>query len=122
MRNEAVCGKLPAMIDVILTWTERDRRRVERRKSAVAAARVELLNHAREHGGRYVLFGSVARGEDRPDSDVDVMVDFPGREAAAGNDAEIICARNGLKPDVWLKRYVGDELMARIRREGVVLE
>lgn len=37
-----------------------------------------LLAMAAEHGISNVrLFGSVARGEDRPDSDVDLMVDLP---------------------------------------------
>jgi predicted nucleotidyltransferase len=31
---------------------------------------------ARHHGSRVRLFGSVARGEDRPDSDIDLLVDF----------------------------------------------
>jgi predicted nucleotidyltransferase len=31
---------------------------------------------ARHHGRRVRLFGSAARGDDRPDSDVDLLVDF----------------------------------------------
>jgi predicted nucleotidyltransferase len=31
---------------------------------------------ARHHAIRVRLFGSVARGEDRPDSDIDLLVDF----------------------------------------------
>lgn len=31
---------------------------------------------ARHHGGRVRLFGSVARGDERPDSDIDLLVDF----------------------------------------------
>jgi predicted nucleotidyltransferase len=31
---------------------------------------------ARHHANRVRLFGSVARGEDRPDSDIDLLVDF----------------------------------------------
>jgi predicted nucleotidyltransferase len=31
---------------------------------------------ARHHGNRVRLFGSVARGDDRPDSDIDLLVDF----------------------------------------------
>lgn len=110
------------MADTILTWAERDRRRLAKHKAAVAAVRAALERHARAHGGRYVLFGSVARGDDRPGSDVDVMVDFPpehAREATAF--AESACVDEGLKPDVWPAHYVGEKLMARIDREGVVL-
>jgi predicted nucleotidyltransferase len=31
---------------------------------------------ARHHASRVRLFGSAARGEDRPDSDIDLIVDF----------------------------------------------
>ena len=38
--------------------------------------RIEAL--ARQYGARHVrVFGSVARREERPDSDVDFLVDFP---------------------------------------------
>ncbi|HXV64801.1 MAG TPA: nucleotidyltransferase domain-containing protein [Vicinamibacteria bacterium] len=39
--------------------------------------RAEILRIAARHGARTVrVFGSVARGEDRPDSDVDLLVDM----------------------------------------------
>ena len=31
---------------------------------------------ARHHASRVRLFGSAARGEDRPDSDIDLLIDF----------------------------------------------
>jgi hypothetical protein len=31
---------------------------------------------ARHHANRVRVFGSVARGDDRPDSDIDLLVDF----------------------------------------------
>jgi predicted nucleotidyltransferase len=43
---------------------------VEAKRDAIQAA------VARHHGRRVRLFGSVARGEDRPGSDVDLLVDF----------------------------------------------
>lgn len=46
---------------------------VETKRDAIRAA------VARHHGRRVRLFGSLARGEDRPGSDVDLLVDFdPG--------------------------------------------
>jgi predicted nucleotidyltransferase len=46
-------------------------RRVRQRRRALVAA-------AAAHGvTRLRVFGSVARGEDRPDSDVDLLVDLP---------------------------------------------
>ena len=45
------------------------------------AKKGEILRIATKHGARNVrIFGSVARGEARPDSDVDFLVDMePGR-------------------------------------------
>jgi predicted nucleotidyltransferase len=41
--------------------------------------REEILRLAREHGARNVrVFGSVARGEARPESDIDFLVDMEG--------------------------------------------
>lgn len=38
----------------------------------------EILSLAYEYGARRIrVFGSVARGEERPDSDIDFLVDFP---------------------------------------------
>jgi predicted nucleotidyltransferase len=39
----------------------------------------EVINAAcRQYGARRIrVFGSVARGEERPDSDIDFLVDFP---------------------------------------------
>jgi predicted nucleotidyltransferase len=38
----------------------------------------EILALASQYGARRIrVFGSVARGEERPDSDIDFLVDFP---------------------------------------------
>ncbi len=56
-------------------------------REIIVARRVEILRIAARHGARSVrLFGSVARGDARPDSDVDFLVEagpdhspfFPG--------------------------------------------
>lgn len=47
------------------------------RARRLRAAKQELLRCAAEHGARNLrVFGSVARGDDRPDSDVDLLVDL----------------------------------------------
>ena len=39
--------------------------------------RAEILALAEKHGVKNVrVFGSVARGEDRPDSDIDLLIDY----------------------------------------------
>jgi uncharacterized protein len=43
----------------------------------VTSKREQVLDvAARHHANRVRLFGSVARGDDRPDSDIDFLVDF----------------------------------------------
>ena len=43
---------------------------------SLAHRRQEILAAAARHGARNVrVFGSVARGDDRPDSDIDLLVD-----------------------------------------------
>ena len=38
----------------------------------------EIIAAGRQYGARYIrVFGSVARGEERPDSDIDFLVDLP---------------------------------------------
>jgi uncharacterized protein len=46
-------------------------------RGMVIEHRHELTEIARRHGGHNLrLFGSVARGDDRPDSDVDLLLDL----------------------------------------------
>lgn len=63
------------------------------------AHRTEILRAASAHGASNVrVFGSVARGTPRPDSDVDLLVDFdPGRtlidQVALWRELEAILGR-----------------------------
>ena len=85
----------------IITLTERKAAEAVRRGSAVEALVPLLLDYAHRHGGRFLLFGSAARGQMKYDSDVDLLLDFP--EAAFGaawNFAETACWDRGLKPDL----------------------
>ena len=77
------------------------------------AKKGEILRIAAKHGARNVrVFGSVARGEARPDSDVDFLVDMePGRSlfdmggllmdlrALLGLDVDVV-TEHGLKPRI----------------------
>src|SRR5512140_407329 len=50
---------------------------------AVRTRRAQIAELARKHGATNVrIFGSVVRGEDRPDSDIDLLVDAPGPTSA----------------------------------------
>jgi len=95
-------------INRIVTLAERKAAEAERRQSAVDAMRPALAAYAREHGGRFLLFGSAARGQMRFDSDVDILVDFPPDALDdAWNFAERACWDRGLEPDItpfsWCK-------------------
>jgi len=93
-------------------------------KQLIEEKRDEILRLAVKHGARNVrLFGSAARGEDRPDSDVDFLVEagpttsswFPAGlildlEETLGRRVEIVTDR-GLNP------YLRDQVL----REAIPL-
>ena len=80
-------------------------------RQVLQTRRDEILDIAAQHGAHNVrLFGSTARGQDRPDSDVDLLVDagpttsswFPAGlildlERILGRRVEIVTAK-GLNP------------------------
>jgi predicted nucleotidyltransferase len=105
-----------------LTLAERDAVRMERRRAAVADLSALLAQYARTHSGRYILYGSTARGEDRATSDVDILVDFPpARRIEAAVTAEAACAELDLRADVRDVETASDSLRQRIAHEGRVL-
>jgi len=83
--------------------------------------RTEILEVARKHGATNVrIFGSVLRGEDHPDSDVDLLVDAPGPTSAwfpAGLilDLEELLRR---KVDVITERGLSPFIRDRVLREA----
>jgi predicted nucleotidyltransferase len=90
----------------------------------VRAQRDAVLAIARRYGVRRVrLFGSVVRGEDRPDSDVDVLAEFEdGRSlldlAGFGLDLEDLLSR---KVDVVSEGGLSPYIEKRVLREAVPL-
>ena len=83
--------------------------------------RHDILRIAASHGARNVrLFGSVARGEDHPNSDLDLLVEMEsGRSlldlVGLGQDLEDLLHR---KVDVLTDRSVHPSLRARIFSEA----
>ena len=107
----------------IVTLNERKAKEAERRRLAVTELREVLAAYAREHGGRYLLFGSAARGEMRYNSDVDILVDFPGRALnEAWNFAERACWDRKLDPDITSFTWCRERFLARITPDLQVLE
>jgi len=78
-----------------------------------------------QYGARRIrVFGSVARGEERPDSDVDFLVDFPRgydlftqRLPLTERLADLLHRRVELVPEHELNRHIRDHVL----REAVEL-
>ena len=85
----------------IVTLTERKEREAARRQQTVAALVPVLAEYARARGGRFLLFGSAARGQMKYHSDVDLLMDFPAETLTeAWEFAEEACWDRGLEPDL----------------------
>jgi predicted nucleotidyltransferase len=86
--------------------------------------RLDILRIAREHGARRTrVFGSFARGEEGPDSDLDVLVDLePGRDlldiVAIKQDLEALL---GCKVDVVTERAVSPYIRETVLKEAATL-
>ena len=86
--------------------------------------RDEILRIATEHGAYNVrVFGSLARGEDSPGSDVDILIELePGRSlldiVAIKQDLEDLLAR---KVDVVTEAALSPYIRDRILQEAVGL-
>jgi uncharacterized protein len=83
--------------------------------------RAEILRIAARHGARNVrVFGSVARGEDRPDSDVDLLVDMDDDRSlldlvGLGQDLQELLQR---KVDVLTDESIHPAFRTRIAAEA----
>ncbi len=93
-------------------------------RERVDSLREEILAIATKHGARNVrLFGSVARGEAGPDSDVDILVELePGRSLLDLSGLlldlqDLLGCKVDVVPDDSLHWYVRD----RVLREAVPL-
>lgn len=93
--------------------------------TAIRDHRDEILRLARAHGARKLrLFGSAARGDDRSDSDLDLLVEMePGRSlvdhVALKQDLEGLL---GCDVDVVTEQSLHPRLRDRVLREAVSLQ
>ncbi len=76
------------------------------------------------HGAKRVrVFGSYARGEANPESDIDVIVEFSGRKSLldiVGIEQEISDTL-GIKVDLINEKFISPYLIDRIKSEAVVI-
>ena len=98
--------------------------RVGCRLEEVRALRAEILSVAEKHGvGSVRVFGSVARGEARIDSDVDFLVDICG-ETKPWFPVELmrdLSALLGRRVDVVVAEQVRESMRERVLAEAVEL-
>lgn len=90
----------------------------------LARHREEVLRIARDHGARDVrVFGSVARGTDTPESDIDLVVSLPPETSlmALARLERDISAVLGCPVDVVSAANLRESVAERVRLEGVPL-
>jgi predicted nucleotidyltransferase len=92
-----------------------------------AAQAIELLNQRREllrrrfHVRDLAIFGSVARNEARPESDLDVLVEFEGAPTFDGYMGLKLYLEElfGMRVDLGTRADLRPELRSRIAAEAV---
>lgn len=88
----------------------------------IRAHRDEILKIATEHGARNIrVFGSVARGNARPDSDVDFLVDVEPATSSWFPAGLILDLQNllGRRVEVVTERGLNDLIRDDVLREAV---
>ncbi len=92
--------------------------------TALQSRRNDILRIAARHGARNVrVFGSVARGDARSDSDVDILVDMePGRSLfALGGLLYDLQTLLGVDVDVVTEKGLRPRIRAQVMQEAVPL-
>jgi predicted nucleotidyltransferase len=103
-----------------LTVQEVDAAARARRKAARAGLPTALAERSRGRPWRYVVFGSLARGDFHPWSDADIVVidageDWPEAERAAHGAAEAF----GVEADVSFWEELSERVRAEVLRYGI---
>ncbi len=92
--------------------------------SELQQKRDDILRLAARHGARKVrVFGSVARGETRPDSDIDFLVDLETGRSLLDLGGLLMDLQDLLhcKVDVVTEKGLRSRIRARVLREAVSL-
>lgn len=91
----------------------------------VRQRRRELVKAAARHGAQNLrIFGSVARGTDRPDSDADLLVDLPESIGLLGLgrlQADLESVLGGVRVDLIPAQDLKPDVHARVEGEAVAL-
>lgn len=107
--------------DGVVTLAERHRRKLDGMRAALRTLDSALADYARQHGGRFIRFGSSASGALRPSSDVDIIADFERDEGKACRTAEYLCIDLGLMPDCRPAKWLTPTFVERAASNGILL-
>jgi len=91
---------------------------------AVREKRVEILRIAALHGGNNVrVFGSVVRGESRPGSDVDFMVDMEAKRSLFDLGGLLMDLQDllGCPVDVVTEKGLKGRIRERVLQQAILL-
>ena len=106
----------------VVTIAERKARSARARREAIDAAIAELRRYASSRGGRYLVFGSTAKGKVHGRSDLDVLVDFAAEdENQAFRHVEEVCSRHGIPCDPQYRHAQETAFIKRVREHAIIL-
>lgn len=94
------------------------------RQQVVERHRDEILRLAEHHGaGNVRLFGSVARGEDTPESDVDLLIDVTGETTPWFPGGLVVDLEEllGRRVQIVIRRSLSHLIRDTVLREAVPL-
>lgn len=84
----------------------------------------KIISLIKKHGVKKVaVFGSYARGEEKPQSDIDILVEFSERKSLlelVGIEQEI-SDKLGMKVDLLTEKSISPYLIGRIKNEMKVI-
>ena len=93
-------------------------------KERIQGHRQEILHLAEKYGARNVrIFGSVARGDAREDSDIDVLVDLEAGRSILDLGGLLMDLQDllGCRVDVVTTKGLRDRIRSRVLKEAVAL-
>ncbi len=84
----------------------------------------KITSHIKKHGAKKIaVFGSYARGEAKPKSDIDILVEFSERKSLlelVGIEQELSDTL-GIKVDLLTEKSISPYLIDRIKKEMKVI-